>query len=70
METGIHDFVITSIASSGLTYQQIADGSGVNKRTVEKIARREIDDPGVSHIEKLANFFRADGGTSRRKTAA
>lgn len=59
METGIHDFVIDAIKASGLTYQEIADGSGVNKRTVEKIARREIDDPGVSHIEKLLAFFSA-----------
>lgn len=59
MEMGLHDFVIGAIKASGLTYQEIADGSGVNKRTVEKIARREIDDPGVSHVEKLATFLRA-----------
>lgn len=41
-----------------LSYQEIADGSGVNKRTIEKIARGEIEDPGVSHVEKLATFFR------------
>lgn len=36
----------------------VADGSGVSARTIEKIARREIKDPGVSHIEKLARYFR------------
>lgn len=45
-------------ARTDLTYGQISGGSDVNIRTVEKIARREIADPGVSHIEKLANFFR------------
>ncbi len=59
MDTSIHSYVIAQISGSGLTYQEIADGSGVNKRTVEKIARKEIEDPGVSHIEKLAAFFRS-----------
>lgn len=38
-------------------YQEIAEGSKVSKRTIEKIARKEILDPGVSHVEKLAAFF-------------
>jgi len=59
METSIYSYVMAQLSDCGLTYQQIADGSGVNRRTVEKIARSEISDPGVSHIEKLAVFFRA-----------
>ncbi len=47
------------LGATPLTYQQIASGAGVSKRTVEKIKRREIEDPGVSHIQKLADFFRA-----------
>lgn len=42
-------------------WTEVAEGSGVSKRTVEKIAREEIADPGVSHIEKLAKFFRKHG---------
>lgn len=59
MNVSIYDYVMTEIPGSGLTYQEIADGSGVSRRTIEKIARREIDDPGVSHIEKLAAFFQS-----------
>jgi transcriptional regulator with XRE-family HTH domain len=55
----MHEYVIRQLVSTPLTYQEVADGSGVAKRTVEKIARREIEDPGVSHIEKLAEFFRS-----------
>jgi DNA-binding NarL/FixJ family response regulator len=58
MQTSLYEFVLTRLSGSGLTYQEIADGSGVSKRTIEKIARKEIADPGVSHIEKLAAFFR------------
>lgn len=58
MQIGLHQYVLKNFASTDLSYQKIADGSGVPKRTVEKIARREIEDPGVSSIEKLAAFFR------------
>lgn len=61
MEIRLYEFVMTRLkaaSETGITYQQIAAGSGVNKRTVEKIARREIEDPGVSHVQKLADYFR------------
>lgn len=57
MRDGIHDYVLKQFATTDLSYRQIAKGSGVPKRTVEKIARKEIEDPGVSSIEKLAAFF-------------
>lgn len=40
-------------------WREVANGSGVSLRTLEKIARKEIEDPGVSHIEKLAAYFRS-----------
>ena len=61
MEQSVYGYVMGQFDSTPLSYQEIADGSGVNKRTVEKIARREIEDPGVSHIEKLERFFRGEG---------
>jgi alkylated DNA nucleotide flippase Atl1 len=64
METvSIYDFVVTRLRAGAFTYGQIAQGSGVPKRTVEKIARQETLNPGVRHVEKLAAFFReADRG--------
>ncbi len=53
----IYEYVMNQFASTDLSYQEIAAGSGVSKRTIEKIARREILDPGVSHIEKIAAYF-------------
>lgn len=58
MEQSLHAYVLQQLDATPLTYQEIAEGSGVPKRTVEKIARKEIEDPGVSHVEKLAGFFR------------
>lgn len=59
MKQSLYGYVMRQLDSTDLTYQQVSDGSGVAKRTVEKIARREIEDPGVSHVEKIAHFFRA-----------
>ncbi len=58
MEPSLYDYVMAELQAPELTYQQISDGSGVSRRTVEKIARREIADPGVSHVQKLAEYFR------------
>jgi transcriptional regulator with XRE-family HTH domain len=54
----ILDFVVSRLEARDFTYQQVAEGSGVPKRTVEKIARRETQNPGVRHVERLAAFFR------------
>lgn len=58
MEQSIHEFVVTSLQERTRSYAEIARDSGVSQRTVEKIARREIADPGVSSVEKLAKYFR------------
>lgn len=59
MELTLYEYVVERLASSKQTYQEIAEGSGVPKRTVEKIARREIEEPGVNKIQALADYFRA-----------
>lgn len=58
MSASIYDFVIEQLEAHKGRWSSVAEGSGVPKRTLEKIARKEIKDPGVSHIEKLATYFR------------
>lgn len=53
-----HAYVLDQFQTSRLTYQEIADGAGMSKRTVEKIAREEIEEPSVENVEMLAAFFR------------
>ena len=60
METSLYQYVMEQLEKTGLTYEGIAEGSGVNRRTVEKIARKETKDPGVSQVEALARFFRGE----------
>lgn len=35
----------------------IAQETGISKRTIEKIARKEIPEPGIFKIQKLHAFF-------------
>lgn len=58
MQDSIYEFVMAELEASKGNWPAVAKGSGVSPRTLEKIARKEIVDPGVSHIEKLAGYFR------------
>ena len=58
MTQSLHDYVIGQLQAAKGRWREIAEKSDVSLRTLEKIARREIEDPGISHIEKLAGYFR------------
>jgi len=58
MQDSIYAFVLSELQNSKGRWPAVAEGSGVSRRTIEKIASGEIADPGVSHIEKLACYFR------------
>lgn len=55
----LHQFVLTRLQESKGTWPEVATRTGLSVRTIRKIATGEIEDPGVSHIEKLANYFKA-----------
>jgi transcriptional regulator with XRE-family HTH domain len=59
-EPSLYAFVMSELQRRKGQWPAVAAGSGVSRRTLEKIARREIADPGVSHVEKLAAYFRAN----------
>lgn len=58
METSLHEFVLLKLESAKGHWPIVAAGSGVPKRTIEKIARQETRNPGIKHIEALAEYFR------------
>lgn len=64
MSESIFAFVLENLQATKGQWAAVAKGSKVPKRTIEKIARREIKDPGVTSIERLANYFRQ---SSRKK---
>lgn len=64
MSTSLHDYVVDQLNACRGQWPSVAAASGVSRRTIEKIARREIADPGVSHIEKLAKYFVRQASTT------
>lgn len=66
----IYAYVLERLQAAKGNWPRVADESGVPLRTLEKIARREIQDPGVSHIEKLAGYFRGNASAAASEARA
>lgn len=58
MTESIHQYVIDRLESAKGRWSEVAEDSGVPKRTLEKIARQETKDPGVITVEKLYRYFK------------
>lgn len=58
MSESIHQYVLSELARTKPDWEAVAKGSNVSKRTIEKIANREIEFPRVDKVEKLASYFR------------
>lgn len=54
----LHEYVLRNLQLSKGRWRKVSAGSGVSYKTLEKVARREVADPGVSICEKLAKYFR------------
>lgn len=70
IEQSMHQFVLDSLEKAKGTWPAIAEATGVSKRTIEKIASGAIEDPGVSHIEALARYFRGRRVRDNRSLAS
>jgi hypothetical protein len=57
MSVSIHEQVIERLQQAKGDWPTLAEQSGVPLRTIEKIARREVENPGVKTVEKLWNHF-------------
>lgn len=58
MSESIYKYVLEQLDRVKGTWPAVAEATGISHRTLEKIARQETKDPGVSSIEKLAGYFR------------
>lgn len=70
MPESMHDYVIRKLEGAKGRWSDVSFGSGVPKRTLEKIARREIADPGVSHIQRLWDYFIAEDARAQLRGSA
>lgn len=58
MSESILDFVVTELDARKGQWPEVAVGSGVPYRTVQKIGSRKTRSPRVDSVEKLATYFR------------
>ena len=58
METSIYEFVLSELVKAKGHWPAISNGTGISRRTIEKIARKEVSNPGVKHIQTLAEYFK------------
>lgn len=61
------DYVRSQLQAWKGRWTEVAQGSDVSKRTIEKIASGEIADPGVSNVQKLHDWFRAQEPQDNRR---
>ena len=64
MTESLLQYVLGNLQATKGQWASVAEGSGVPKRTIEKIASGTTADPGVRKIELLAAYFRGVAGVS------
>lgn len=62
----IYQFVLDRLKADRPRWAEIAEGSGVPLRSLEKIGREEWTNPGVHNIDKLAQYFRRESAQLRK----
>jgi hypothetical protein len=58
MESTMLEYVLVQLWARKGHWTEVAEGSGVPLRTLEKIARKESPDPRVSSVQALYDWFR------------
>jgi len=59
--TNLYDYVMACLDARAIPQRQVAAGSGVPFSTVAKIAQRAVTDPSVHTVQRLADYFAAQG---------
>ena len=62
MSGSIHKYVLDQLAATKGQWRVVAEETGLSRRTISKIARQEIPNPGVKSVELLAAYFRTSAG--------
>lgn len=57
MNTPMLDFVLEQLERHKGRWPEVAEGSGVPYRTMQKIAERTTKNPGIGHVQALYDYF-------------
>lgn len=58
MTESVYEFVMDELEKTRGRWLDIARDTGISISTIKKIGYREVENPGVLTIEKLAAYFR------------
>lgn len=70
MTESIHGYVVEQLQKCKGQWPRVARDTGVPVRSIEKIARMEWKDPGVTTVETLALYFRKPTRSRNANNAA
>lgn len=68
MTSNIHERVLAELNRRAVPWTVVSRATGVPYETLKKIASRRTPNPGVKHIQVLADYF--DAHDARAKEAA
>lgn len=60
----MHDYVVEKLGEWKYRRPEVAQATGISLRSIEKIARREIENPGVKHVQALYDYFQSQSTTA------
>jgi len=58
MSESVYEFVMDELEKTRGGWLDIASSTGISISTIKKIGYRDVENPGVLTIEKLAQYFR------------
>ena len=59
MQTNIHEFVLQRLAQRHVMWTKVSRETGVPYETLKKIASGRTPNPGVRHVQALADYFQS-----------
>lgn len=62
MKKSLHEYVLAELEAAKGTWPEVSRDTGISLRTIQKISSGEIVDPGITKMERLANYFRSLSG--------
>lgn len=62
----LYDFVSDGLQGREAEWSAAAEHAGVHRKTVERIAKRSVPNPGVRTMESLADWIRQNRRRSRQ----
>lgn len=59
MNTNLHQFVLGHLAARRVKWARVARETGIPYETLKKIGSQRIPNPGIQHVQTLADYFLA-----------